>query len=340
VGKRFSLWITAGITIAGLVVVILAYGCTPSEDPAEALLKAQGVSTSAPAAKPASSTPADTAKTTGAPAGGTSAAPAGGAAAGKAAAPDGGTSTSKPGAATPAAPGEKDTTSKEAGGAAQKPAEGAAASGGKDAEAEPKTGFVMGDKEAEKAGKKSEGDISEDERITNFQNLEPRDIILKKYDNMHQKLSEPWNAQKDKEDFIPETGRVDPLNPVDSAIPDEFKPPRSGETDANQIQTYLVAAACTQAVDAIRLTVQVRNVLKIGAETYVTISVGNRSQSLTVGNAFSGYAGSVGFIPIIFTVTVSSATASEVVLDVSAYGDGTSTSVSKSQIYLPTTFTG
>jgi hypothetical protein len=309
VGKRMSLWITAGLVAASLAAVVLAYGCTKPEDPAEAMLKAQGVS-SAPAAKPAGSAPADAGK----PAAGPS---AGGAAP---AAPAGGKDAAKPGAATPATPGGKD--------AGTAPKAGGAAEAGKEAKAE--------------AGKKGagEGELSEDERIINFQNLEPKDIILKKYEDMHQKLSEPWNPEKDEADFIPETGRIDPLNPVDSAIPDELKPPRSGETDENQIQTYLVAQACTEAVDAIRMAVQVRNVLKIGAETYVTIAIGDRRASLTVGQAFQEFVGTVGFIPIIVTVMISSASADEVVLDVSATGEGTATTVSKSQIYLPTTFTG
>lgn len=304
VRKRISLLVITLLVVTGACAVLFTYGCGGGEDPAQAMLKAQGVTT--PDAKSAS-TPA-------APA----AAPSTGDA--KGLAPVG----AKPGASKdePAATAKPSTGAPEDKAAAAKP-------GDKKDAAKP---------DAKK--KDGAGELSEDERIVNFQNLDPRDIIIKKYENLAELHTEPWNAEKSEEDFIPETGRIDPLNPVNSAIPDELKPPRTGATDESLIQTYLVSVACTAAVDSVRQMVQVYNVLKIGAQKYVSIGIGGQRGSIEVGQSFGFMAGSVGNIPIMVQLTIASATESEVVIDVTASGNGTATSVSKTQVFIPRGFSG
>lgn len=313
--KRISLLVITLLVVTGAGAVCFTYGCS-EEDPAQAMLKTQG----APASSASSS-----------------AAPAATADAGKGAA----TSPAEKPAAAPSAGDAKSglapAGAKPGTGATADKAETGAEAAGKD-----KTEAKPGDKEAEPGDKKKDGagELTEDERIVNFQNLDPRDIIIKKYDKMAELHTEPWNAEKNEEDFIPETGRIDPLNPVDSAIPDELKPPRSGETDQNLIETYLVSVACTAAVDSIRQMVQVYNVLKIGAQKYVSIGIGGQRGSIEVGQSFGFMAGSVGNIPIMVQLTIASATESEVVIDVTASGQGTATSVSKTQIFIPRGFSG
>jgi hypothetical protein len=328
--KRISLMVITALVVTGACAVLFTYSCGKGEDPAQAMLDAQKAST--PAAK-SSSTPA--------------AAPA---EKDKAAAPTPPATGEKPatsaggpkaaGATTGEGPKTGDASTAKPDDTATKPDAEASADKketGKDSASEdkPADAKAKGDKK-----KKGGGDISEDERIVNFQNLDPRDIIIQKYDNLAELHTEPWNAEKSEEDFIPETGRIDPLNPVDSAIPDELKPPRSGETDQNLIETYLVSMACTSAVDSIRQQVQVYNVLKIGAQKYVSIGIGGQRGSIEVGQSFGFMAGVVGNIAIMVTLTVSSATESEVVIDVTASGEGTATSVSKSQVFIPGGFKG
>jgi hypothetical protein len=334
-------WVYVVAASVAAAALLLTYGCQPSEDPAAALLKSQGTSipapatTDKPAAEAAASKPgAGLAATGGAP----GKAPAEGATtAGKAPAKDekpaedsakagSGSSEKKPASEAPAA-------KPEAGAEKSKTEAGSEKTAKDEAKGKPET---KGKDKGE-----SESGIAGDERITNFANLDPRDIIVKKYDAMAAKHTRPWDPEKDAEDFIPETGRIDPLNPVNSAIPDELKPPRSGETDQNEIETYLIAAACTGAVDQIRSMVQVRNVLKIGAVKYVTIMLGpGQGGTVEVGQSFQFFAGVINFVPIQVTLSVDSASEDEVVITVTAAGQGTQTSVSKSTTFIPVRYSG
>lgn len=322
--KRISLSVITLLVMTGICAVFFSYGCG-EEDPAQAMLKSQGAPASSAKSPAAPGATADAGKGAApSPAGKPEAAPASGDGKGGIAPAGGKAGTGGAAASTPPT----------AGAPADKP-------GAKD-EAKDKADAAKDDKAAKPGDKKKAGDgeLSEDERIVNFQNLDPRDIIIKKYDSLAQLHTEPWNPEKNEDDFIPETGRIDPLNPVDSAIPDELKPPRSGETDQNLIETYLVSVACTAAVDSVRQMVQVYNVLKIGAQKYVSIGIGGQRGSIEVGQGFGFMAGSVGNIPILVNLTISSATESEVVIDVTASGAGTATSVSKSQVFIPRSFTG
>jgi hypothetical protein len=100
---------------------------------------------------------------------------------------------------------------------------------------------------------------------------QPRDIIDAKYDDLNSKLTETWN-EENVEQFIPQTGRIDPLTRVSSAVPDDLKPPRSGETDENQIQTYLVSSAASVAVELIARSLICHNVIQIGLVKVATFS--------------------------------------------------------------------
>lgn len=177
--------------------------------------------------------------------------------------------------------------------------------------------------------------VSEDP-VENFKNLDPRDIIIKKYEDLESRKTEPWNPED--EGYIPNTGRIDPLTRVRSAVPDELKPPRAGETDMNEINTYLIADAATMIVDQISMTMQCHNVIQIGLSKYASFSYGGGPPfPLEEGFSTQVNAGSVNGIPIMASIMLTSVSADQVVLRITAFGQGTATSVTKNQTYIPRT---
>jgi hypothetical protein len=171
--------------------------------------------------------------------------------------------------------------------------------------------------------------------IEQFKALDPREIIDRKYEDLKEQHTEPWN-EEDPEQFIPDTGRVDPLTRVREAVPEELKPPRAGETDQNEINSYLIASDATMMVYGIAYSMQCYNVIQIGIQKQATIAVaGNRfmiGEGDTAGPFVVGYSNG---IPLEATITCTSISESEVDLTITVSGSGTSTSISKSQVFIP-----
>jgi hypothetical protein len=209
--------------------------------------------------------------------------------------------------------------------AEEEAAEDAAAEG---AEEEPAAGA-----EAEAAADEAEEEVVGDP-VENFKALDPRDIILEKYKDLDERTTEPWD-EMNPETYMPNTGRVDPLTRVFGSVPDELKPPRAGETDMNAISTYLIANAATQIVNSLALQIQCHNVIQIGLEEYATFSFGENMFTLQEDQSTGGQVGYVEGIPIILTVSCTSISTSEVVLNLAVTGYGTPTRIEKNQIYIP-----
>lgn len=197
------------------------------------------------------------------------------------------------------------------------------------------------DEEAAEGEEAAEDEAAEeevvDDPVENFKNLDPRDIIIMKYEDLESRKTEPWDEES--EDFIPNTGRSDPLTRVRSAVPDELKPPRAGETDMNEINTYLVAAQASMIVDAISSSLQCHNVIQIGLSKYANFSFsGSQPTALQEGQSFGFQADVVNGIPIIATVTVASISTSQVTMSITAAGQGTTTSVTKNKVFIPSRY--
>jgi hypothetical protein len=167
--------------------------------------------------------------------------------------------------------------------------------------------------------------------------MDPRDIILEKYDDLEGQVTNP-SDETNPETYIPETGRTDPLTIVNSAIPEELRPPRTGDTDLNEIDTYFVAQQATAFVNAIRYSIQCHNVIQIGIEKYATFSTAQGRFLLSEGQSTSFGLGYVNGILLVGTVTCASVDTDRVVLRVTVYGEGTTTSISKDQTYIPRGF--
>ena len=155
-----------------------------------------------------------------------------------------------------------------------------------------------------------------------------------KYKDLQAKETHPEN-EDNPEQFIPETGRVDPMTIVNGAIPDELKPPRGGDTDINEAENYLYTAAASEVVDYVGIGLRVYNVLQIGLEKIVTVRIGNQRFNLHEGEGFSIVLGSEQGIPVRASLQLASASVDEVTILVTGRPWGSTVSVSKNFTYIP-----
>jgi hypothetical protein len=209
------------------------------------------------------------------------------------------------------------------------------------ADEEPAAEADAGEEEAAEEEAAAEDDLLVEEElpedpIERFKQMDPREIIRAKYRDLEERQTEPWN-EDDPDQFIPQTGRVDPLTRVSSAVPDDLKPPRSGETDENQIETYLGTQAATAAVTAVSYSLICHNVIQIGLEKRATFSfppvLGDRTFTIPEGQGFGINVGGVNV-----TVQVIEITTDDVDVRIVGAVPGSSAEVTKNQKYIPRAF--
>jgi len=167
-----------------------------------------------------------------------------------------------------------------------------------------------------------------------WKNSDPRDIMKAKYKDLEAKETHPED-EDNPEQFIPETGRVDPMTIVSGAIPDELKPPRTGDTDENQVLTYFYTAAASEVVDYVGIRLEVYNVLQIGLEKIVSVQIGNRRLTLHEGEPRGIVLESKEGIPVRAQFAISSASTDEVIISVTGQPIGSLVSVTKNFTYIP-----
>jgi len=336
--KRRWLWLVV-LAFSALLAAALCSGCNQGGESGKVPAKVTTPTTTSGGAAGSGTPPA----TTNPPAGQSAATTSGGVKSGEGAAAPGGEAkppeTKTPGGeATPPPAGGKSAGGGEA---APKEAEGGAAKG---TAASPGVKASKSTDAAGQAEEKGEAkpDLSNDEKIANFKNMDPREIIDKKYTDLEDRKTDPWNEEK-PEKFIPETGRVDPLTRVDSAVPKELAPPRAGETDQNQIDNYLIAQQASLIVAGIAASLQCHNVIQIGLDKYASFSIADNGQgggggmfTLQEGQSSGQFmTGMVNGIPLVGSVTCASISTKQVVLIISVAGWGTPTSISKEQVFIP-----
>lgn len=174
--------------------------------------------------------------------------------------------------------------------------------------------------------------------IARFKEMDPREIIAAKYDDLDDQKTEPWN-EDNPEEFIPQTSRSDPLTIVDSAVPEELRPPRTGDTDQNQIDTYQVARVATEVANAIAANIVCHNVIQIGLQKYVTLSVfGERYAPVQEGLSFEFPVGYVSGILVMGSISITSVSTDQVVIGITVYGAGTPTRITKNAVFIPRTY--
>jgi len=185
---------------------------------------------------------------------------------------------------------------------------------------------------------KAESDEDMLAKLENWKNQDPRDLIKAKYEDLENRTTKTYD--EDSPDFIPETGRIDPLTRVIDAVPEELRPPRSGDTDENAVTTYAFSQAATSAVDGVAAYLQVYNVVQIGLQKLVTIGgPGQPARTVGEGNSFGFGIGGEGFL-IRVTVMVAAVSSDEVTLVISAAPQGTDVTISRTVTYIPGTPSG
>lgn len=159
-----------------------------------------------------------------------------------------------------------------------------------------------------------------DTALKAFEKIDSHDIMISRQEEA-QKAETVVDAENELP--YPDTGRTDPLFINNQAIPEELRPPRTGESDYDSILDFLITAYGTEMLDQVQI--EVWSVMQIGLEKYVNMSI--NGMLATVPEGGGGQLGNG------VNITVASASQSEVVIVLSfssAYS-----SVSKTKSYIP-----
>jgi hypothetical protein len=187
-----------------------------------------------------------------------------------------------------------------------------------------------------------------EEIIAEFVKSDPRDILDAKSEDLEKRKTEPWDEER-PETFIPETGRKDPMTIVIGSVPKELLPKRSGEDDESELETYLYTELATSILNEVTQRLRCHSVIQIGIQKFAQMSLsggeggggggsginggrgggGNRFV-ISEGNGFNNYIN--GFE---LSVTVTSISTDEVVVDVSVAAPGTNITVDKQLVFIP-----
>ncbi len=159
-----------------------------------------------------------------------------------------------------------------------------------------------------------------DDALKAFEKIDSHDIMKSRQEEAKKAETQ---VDAEKEVPYPDTGRTDPLFINNQAIPEELRPPRTGETDYDSILDFLITAYGTEMLDQVQI--EVWSVMQIGLEKYVNMSINGGLATIPEGRG--------GTLQNGVNITVASASQSEVVIVLSfssAY-----TSVSKTKSYIP-----
>jgi hypothetical protein len=167
------------------------------------------------------------------------------------------------------------------------------------------------------------------DELAAFEQIDSRGIL---YERLAEARENETKVNADEDLPYPDTGRIDPLMIVSSAIPEELRPPRTGETDWDSVLEYLIAEEGTAIIDAINITVW--SVMEIGMETWVNIEIeapflanpvlGSMPEGQSIRLNYMSYG-----TPQTLTITCTSASPKVVTFSMSAGG------ASKSKTYIP-----
>jgi hypothetical protein len=153
-----------------------------------------------------------------------------------------------------------------------------------------------------------------------FEKVDSHDIMMKRQEEAKDTETK---LEPDKDLPYPDTGRTDPLFIVSEAVPEELRPPRSGETDYDSILDFLITAYGTELLDSVQI--EVWSVMQIGMEKYVNMSIDGMLATVPEGRG--------GTLPNGVSITVASASQDEVIISLSF--STPYSSVSKSKSYIP-----
>ncbi len=183
------------------------------------------------------------------------------------------------------------------------------------------------DREAGEEPEKPKTPLTQEEKrseLAAFEQIESVDIVEAR---LEEAVASETEVIPEEDRPFPDTGRTDPLMVVNSAIPEELRPPRSGETDYDSILEYLIKSYGTEILESIEI--EVWSVMQIGLNELVNMSVNGRLMTMSEGASTQMQLGYQETLRI----TVASASQSLVTINLTysnPYG-----SVSKTNTYIP-----
>jgi len=166
-------------------------------------------------------------------------------------------------------------------------------------------------------------ELSEEEEMEGlaaFEKIDSREIIQARLKEAESDLTV---VDADAGLPYPDTGRSDPLTIISSAIPEELRPPRTGETDYDEILDFLITFYGTSLLESVEI--EVWSVMQMGLVRMVNLSVDGMLATIPEGRSVT--------LPSGVVLTVNSASQDEVSITLSF--DAGYTSVSKTKTFIP-----
>lgn len=151
-------------------------------------------------------------------------------------------------------------------------------------------------------GKTTSESVKKD--LAGFKSISPGDIMTKKYEDLQKQLDDPAKLRFDQ------VGRNDVLTVVVDALPEELRPPRTGETNEENIAKFFRSAYGTMLIE--QVDIQVHSVIAVGMVRYVNLTVDGSRFTIREGDGISAANGA--------DVIIVSASDTSVVIVISALG--------------------
>jgi len=132
-----------------------------------------------------------------------------------------------------------------------------------------------------------------------FRELDAKEIIRNKYDELEGHVTEPEN-------FAEDIGRVDPMTFVSDFFPEELRPPRSGETNDEEMWKFIEEAVGYDVLNGIRISVH--EVINMGNSSMVIAIIEGRPISMVEGQSVGSQgvlitASSIERTKVVFTLS-------------------------------------
>jgi hypothetical protein len=122
---------------------------------------------------------------------------------------------------------------------------------------------IKGQEPAKRAVKKRSKSAAEN--LLGFKRITPKELMEEKSEDLKRDLSNPSDSR------FREVGRNDPLTVVDDALPEELRPPRTGDSNDERIRQFLEGKLGTDLINAVNVSVD--SAVQIGTVWYVRLTV-------------------------------------------------------------------
>jgi hypothetical protein len=148
------------------------------------------------------------------------------------------------------------------------------------------------------------------------------------------KETSPWD-EDNPDTYIPDTGRNDPLTVVEDAMPEELRPPRSGDDEENEILSYFFSQFATEAVNMVMNNLQVYSMVQIGLEKRVTMGIPGMGAFTVSEGSQSGFGIGVQGYMVNVEFLVAKVSEDDITVIISGTPEGSDVTITKEAHYIP-----